>query len=100
MGLLSQFRTYNKSKYEVTAEESLSNAEVKTIESAEVVASQEFEDSLSILLHLKSGEVQYLPLSKKSELAEGDQVDPKSIKILTLSANGREDCHKADGEAL
>lgn len=80
---------------------------VKQIESAHVemgtgVHNEEydFDGRLQIVLKLKDGRVGYLKLSTLSDLQEGDYIDPKSLRKITLSRAGDDDIYRFDGDAI
>ena len=60
----------------------------------------DFDGSLQVKLYKKNGKVSFAPLSKLSELEEGDEINLKTLEIITLSREGDEDIFKVDGEAL
>lgn len=72
----------------------------KNIKSAVVTCKeQEWGTSTAICLTLKNGQMNFLPLSTKSNLTEGDSVNPKSIEIIELERDG-ETTWRADGKAI
>lgn len=94
-------------KWEVTEEQKVPKEVLKELKSARVVMSPgchndeyDFDGSLQIEITLKNGRVGYWPLSTESELEEGDSVDIKTIKQLTLSRAGEDDIYRYDGEVL
>ena len=95
MSFLDSLRTYAGS-WNVTSKEKLATNEVKAIASAEVVNS---EYGLSICFTMKAGGKKYVPVSRDSSLEAGDNVDPKSIEILTLERDGDNPIYRADGTA-
>ena len=62
--------------------------EVAAVKRAEVVASQYGN---SVCFFMNGGGQTYIPLSKQSKLAIGDELDMKTAKILTLSKKGKDD---------
>lgn len=102
MGFLDSLTTY-AGAWEVTDRKKLSEldkAGFKNIASAEVTSKeQEWGTSVSICLFMKSGGQKYISLSRDSDLEVGDEVDLKSIEILTLEKDGEDPIHKADGKA-
>lgn len=73
----------------------------KTIKSAEVTCKEQtWGESTAICLTLMNGQKQYLPLSSRSELIEGDKVDPKTIEIIDIEREGDEPTWRADGARL
>lgn len=103
MGFLSTLNTYAKG-YEETAREKLSAFDkqgFKDVASATVTSKeQEWGTSIALCLFMKSGGQKYIPLSKTSSLEVGDDVDIKSIEILTLEREGEEPIYRGDGEAI
>lgn len=103
MGFLSTLNTYAKG-YEVTNREKLSkfdNEGFKDVASAKVTSKeQEWGTSIAICLFMKSGGTKYIALSRDSDLEVGDDVNIKSIEVLTLEREGEEPIYRADGEAI
>lgn len=95
MGFLDKLRTYAGSWSEA-GREHLSKAEVAQVESATVVEGQY---GLSMCFVMKAGGKKFMPLSRDSQLEEGDSVDVKSVEIITLERDGDEDIYRADGTA-
>lgn len=95
MGFLDKLRTYAGSWSEA-GREKLSKAEVAQVESATVVEGQY---GLSMCFVMKAGGKKFMPLSRDSQLEEGDSVDVKSVEIITLERDGDEDIYRADGIA-
>ncbi len=96
MGFLDKLRTYAGSWSEA-GREKLSKAEVAQVESAEVVEGQY---GLSMCFLMKAGGKKFMPLSRDSQLEEGDSVDIKSVDIITLERDGDDDIYRADGTAM
>lgn len=98
MGFLDSLRTY-AGAWEVTNTEKLSAAELKTVDKIEVVSKDnEWGTSVSMCFFMKGGGRKYVPLSRDSQLEEGDIVDPKSVEILTLERDGDDPIYRADGK--
>lgn len=101
MELLNSLTIYG-CPWEVTAKQSFKEADPKgfaKVKSAQVVETeQEWGTSRSICLYLKAGGCAYIPLSRDSELKAGDKVQPKDLKIITLSREGDDDIYRADVE--
>lgn len=98
MGFLDSLRTY-AGAWEVTNTEKLSAAEIKTVDKIEVVSrDNEWGTSVSMCFFMKGGGRKYVPLSRDSQLEEGDIVDPKSVEILTLERDGDDPIYRADGK--
>ena len=95
MGFLDKLRTYAGSWSEA-GREHLSKAEVAQVESATVVEGQY---GLSMCFVMKTGGKKFMPLSRDSQLEEGDSVDIKSVEIITLERDGDDDIYRADGTA-
>ena len=95
MGFLDKLRTYAGSWSEASRDK-LSKAEQASIESIEVVEGQY---GLSMCFLMKAGGKKFMPLSRDSQLEEGDSVDLKSVEISTLERDG-EEIYRADGTAI
>lgn len=95
MGFLDKLRTYAGSWSEA-GREHLSKAEVAQVASATVVEGQY---GLSMCFVMKAGGKKFMPLSRDSQLEEGDSVDIKSVEIITLERDGDEDIYRANGTA-
>lgn len=97
MGILTDIQIY-ESEYSETSREKLTPEELVQVQSA-VVTKSEFGNS--ICLNLVVGEGQkpkkaFLPLSKNSALSAGDEVDVKSIVMVTLT-DGEQTIQRAEG---
>ena len=98
MGFLDSLRTY-AGAWEVTNTEKLSAAEIKTIDKIEVVSrDNEWGTSVSMCFFMKGGGRKYIPLSRDSDLEDGDNVDPKSVEVITLERDGDDPIYRADGK--
>lgn len=100
---LSSLTTYAGKWNEVDRDllKNLDPSGVKNIESAVVTETeQDWGISRSICLMMVGGGRKYLSLSRDSELAEGDKVDPSSIEIITLERDGDEPIYRADGQVV
>ena len=75
----------------VTNSRSFAPEEIAAVERAEVVASQYGN---SVCFFFKSGGQTYIPLSKQSKLAVGDDLDLKTAKLITLSRKGNDDIYR------
>ena len=95
MGFLDKLRTYAGSWSEASRDK-LSKTEQASIESIEVVEGQY---GLSMCFLMKAGGKKFMPLSRDSQLEEGDSVDLKSVEISTLERDG-EEIYRADGTAM
>lgn len=60
----------------------------------------EFDGRLEMNVHLKKGGVVYWPLSNRSELIDGDKVDPSSVELIVLAREGDDDTYRYDGKRL
>ena len=94
-------------KWQETGKEEVPAELVKQIESAHVEMGTgvhndeyDFDGRLQIVLKLKDGRVGYLKLSTLSDLQEGDNVSPKSLRKITLSRAGDDDIYRFDGDAI
>lgn len=100
---LAAITTY-AGKWAETSRELLSKADpsgFKAIASAVVTEKeQEWGISRSICLTMKAGGQKYLSLSRDSKLQDGDEVDLKSIEVITLERDGDEPIYRVNGEAL
>lgn len=100
---LAAITTY-AGKWAETGRELLSKVDpqgFKAIASAVVTEKeQEWGISRSICLTMKAGGQKYISLSKDSELQDGDEVNLKSIEVITLERDGDDPIFRADGEAL
>ena len=60
-----------------------------------------YDDRLALEAHIKKRrEPIYWPLSTRSELKEGDKVDPASIELIVFSCEGEDDIYCYDAKAL
>ena len=62
--------------------------EIAAVKRAEVVASQYGN---SVCFFMQAGGQTYIPLSKQSKLAVGDELDIRTAKVITLCRKGKED---------
>ena len=60
----------------------------------------DFDGRLELVVTLDNGGQVYWPLSNRSELLEGDSVDPETIEMITLAREGDDDTYRYDGEKL
>ena len=99
MGFLDSIKTY-ASSWSESGRESLSQAEIKSINKIEVVEKDnEWGTSVSMCFFLKSGAKKFVPLSRDCDLEDGDVVDPKSVEIIALDKDGEKTIYRAIGEA-
>lgn len=94
-------------KWEKTSEMSIPVEVAEQLKSVRVIMSPgrhddeyDFDGSLQMEVSLKKGGVAYWALSTESNLEEGDAVDIKSIKQITLSRPGDDDIYRYDGKIL
>ena len=65
--------------------------EIKSVKSTEIVASQY---GLSVRFVMNSGGHTYIPLSNESMLTEGENLDIKTAKLITMSRQGQKDIYR------
>ena len=100
MGFLDSLMTYAGSWEEVSREK-LSKSDVQNVQSIQVVTKeQEWGTSTSMCFTMVGGGKKFVPLSRDSELQEGDKVNPNTVEIITLEKDGENPIHRADGKAL
>ena len=95
MSILDKIRTYAGSWREASRDK-LSKAEAASISSVEVVEGQY---GLSMCFMMKAGGKKFIPLSRDSDLEEGDSVKISSVELITLERDGDNDIYRADGTA-
>jgi hypothetical protein len=103
MSFLSTLEEFGGAWEEVDREK-LSKEELKTIKSINIQrrvskggnGSTAGESFLCMVFLMKSGKTKSAYLSKRSDLEEGDEVDPKSVEFITLQRDD-EEIVKADG---
>lgn len=95
MGILDKIRTYAGSWREASRDK-LSKAEAASISSVEVVEGQY---GLSMCFMMKAGGKKFIPLSRDSDLEEGDSVKISSVELITLERDGDDNIYRADGSA-
>ena len=93
MSKFSELKSYAVGQWEVIKEEKLSTKEITSILEGTVVESKY---GLSAKLLLAAGGCKYIPLSRDSSLAEGDDIEPKSVVLITLSKEGENDIVRLD----
>lgn len=93
MSIFSSLKSYAVGNWEVSKEERLSAKEIASILEGTVVDSKY---GLSAKLLLAAGGCKYIPLSRDSSLAEGDDIEPKSVVLITLSKEGENDIVRLD----
>lgn len=96
MGFLDALMTY-AGKWSVKSSRNITPAEASEISSATVKSS---DYGLSLCMTMHKGGQKYVPISRDSSLAEGDNVDVNSINILTLEKDGENDIMRVDGVVL
>ena len=87
MSAFSELKSYPVGQWEVSKEERLSQKEIKSIKEATVVASK---FGLSAKILMAAGDCRYVPISRDSILAEGDDIEPSAIVLITLARDGNE----------
>lgn len=93
MGLLSSVSRTYAGKWSRTNVETFNADELKEISSASVVAS---DYGMSVCLTLVSGGMKFIPVSRDQVCTVGEKIEPKNIKVVTLSREGDNDCYKAE----
>ena len=92
MNIFAGLQVYGGS-WNVASERTFEAEEIAAVKKAEVVSS---EYGLSVCFFMKSGGQTYIPLSNRSALAVGDEVDLNTAKILTLHRYGSCDITRID----
>lgn len=99
MGFLDSLTTY-AGGWSETGREKLSASELKTVDHIEVIEREnDWGTSVSMCFFMKAGGRKYVPLSRDSNLEAGDEVNPKSVEIITLERDGDDPIYRAVGEA-
>ena len=80
-------------KWQVKDSRRFTEEEINAVESATVVESQY---GFSVSFIMRGGGMQFIPLSNTSDLSEGDTVDLKKARLLTLSKSGQADIYRVD----
>lgn len=93
MSIFSELKTY-AGKWSVVSSAKLDKVDVKSIQEATVVAS---EYGLSAKILTAKG-TKYIPISRDSILAEGDDIEPKAIVLVVLSKEGESNIVRLDVE--
>lgn len=93
MSIFSELKSY-AGKWTVKSSAKLDKADVKDITEATVVSS---EYGLSAKVLTAKG-TKYIPISRDSILAEGDDIEPKAIVLIVLSKEGESDIVRLDVE--
>ena len=93
MSIFSELKSY-AGKWSVKSSAKLDKADVKSITEATVVSS---EYGLSAKV-LTTKDTKYIPISRDSILAEGDDIEPSAIVLLILSKEGESDIVRLDVE--
>lgn len=93
MSIFSSLREYGGA-WSVKEEAKFDKADLASIKSNEVVASQ---FGLSVCFSMVNGMKKYIPLSSTCELVEGDVMDLKKSKVIILEKEGEEDCVRIEG---
>lgn len=96
MSIFSNLQTY-AAKWSAKSSRAISKEEKAEIQSAEVVSS---EYGLSMVFTLKGGKgKKFIPVSRDSQLAEGDDVNIASVTFIELEREGDNNIFRADGDA-
>lgn len=93
--MLDTFKTYAASKWAVKSVSKISRKEATLIEEGTVVNSK---FGLSAKLLLTTGGAKYVPISRDSSLAEGDDIEPTRIVFIVLEKEGEDDVTRLDME--
>ena len=93
MSVFSELKSY-AGKWSVISSAKLDKADVKSITEATVVSS---EYGLSAKVLTAKG-TKYIPISRDSILAEGDDIEPKAIVLLVLGKEGESNIVRLDVE--
>ena len=93
MSVFSELKSY-AGKWSVISSAKLDKADVKSIQEATVVSS---EYGLSAKVLTAKG-TKYIPISRDSILAEGDDIEPKAIVLLVLGKEGESNIVRLDVE--
>lgn len=96
MSIFSNLQTY-AAQWTAKGSRAFSKEERAEVQSAEVVSS---DYGLSMVFTLKGGKgKKYIPVSRDSQLAEGDEVNIASITLIELEREGDNNIFRVDGEA-
>ena len=96
MSIFSSLQTY-AGQWSAKSSRAISKEERAEVQSAEVVSS---DYGLSMVFTLKGGKgKKYIPVSRDSQLAEGDEVSIASITLIELEREGDNNIFRADGDA-
>jgi len=95
MSIFTDLKVYDVTPWTLTGSAKLSKADAKLIAEATVVES---EFGLSAKVLLVKGGYKYIPISRDSVLAEGDDIEPSSIVLLTLEKEGQPNITRLDVE--
>lgn len=79
--------------WKVVDSRAFNEEEIAAVKSASVVSSQYGN---SVCFMMKSGGQTYIPLSRDSELAVGDNVDLTKAQLLTLHRDGDDDIMRVE----
>lgn len=94
MGILDSLRLY-RGKWEESARSNFSEADINSVSSATVVAS---DYGHSVCFMLKNGGMKFMPVSNTSKVstAVGDKVNLANCEVITLSREGDEDIQRIE----
>lgn len=88
--IFSQLPVYAES-WQVKDSRSFTSEEIEAVKSAEVVESQY---GFSVCFTMLSGGRTYIPVDVNSSVSEGDVIDLKKARLLTLGKNGQADIYR------
>ena len=90
MNIFSALKVY-AGKWQKKAERAFSDEEVNAVDTAKVVPSMY---GLSVCFTMKGGGMTYIPLDQNSSLSEGDNINLKNAKLITLHRDGDDDIYR------
>lgn len=94
MSLLDNLKVYSKKTWEVKAEEILTEESLERYKSVELVSS---DIGISVLCVLRSGDKQFIPLSRDSKIVtEVTKESMVGAKILKLGRPGDDDIYRIE----
>ena len=90
MNIFSALKVY-AGKWQKKAERAFSDEEINAVDIAKVVSSKY---GLSVCFMMKGGGMTYIPLDQNSSLSEGDVINLKNAKLITLHREGDDDIYR------
>jgi hypothetical protein len=81
--------------WKVIGSRKFNSEELSQIDRAEVMASKNYENSVSVCFFMKNGTRHYIGLGQNSSAQVGDTLDVNNATLLTLERNG-ETCLKVE----